>query len=156
MKSYYKVHSGPVFKVLKKHVDEHRAANDGLVDWAKKHELPIEGSNGTTVYFKSGFTPDSGNWKKCGKRGGFTPRQKTETGKVLHKELSELPKYPSWMTLLIELTKGRESDFMRVNQTGTPGIIKNKGQDFFLLSIDDYWLPKNRDGLEEIKASEYK
>lgn len=156
MKSYFRVHSGPVFPILKKHLDAHQAANNALVDFAKKHKLPIEGSRGEAVFFKQGFTPPKETWKKCGSRGGFSPRAKTETGKVLKQELEAMPKYPSWMCLIQDLIKGREMDLMRINQTGTPGIIKNKSQDFYLLSIDDYWLPKNRDGIEEIKASEYK
>jgi hypothetical protein len=156
MKSYYKVHSGPVFKAVKKHLDAHTAANNAIVAWAKKRNLPIEGTSGEAILFKSGYTPDKDSWKKCGKRGGFSPRAKTDSGSVLKSEWDALPKYPSWMHLIQDLIKGREMDLFRINQTGTPGIIKNKGDDFYLLYIDDYWLPKNRDGLEEIKASDYK
>lgn len=157
MKTYFKVHHGPVFEIVKEHTDKHSAANDALVAWAKKHDLPIAGTGGNAIYFADGFKPDPGTWKKCGSRGGWEPRAKTESGKALKAEWDAMPKFPSWMSLIIafsEMTK--ERDLFQVNKTGTPGIIKNKSESFYLLNIDDYWLPANRDGLEEIKASEYK
>jgi hypothetical protein len=159
MKTYFRVHHGPVFDVVKKHTDEHTAANTALVDWAAKHNLPISGTSGNAIFFAEGFKPDSAAWKKCGSRGGWEPRSKTPSGKVLKSEWEAMPKYPSWMTLIMsfaELSKGESRDLFQVNKTGTPGIIKNKSEAFYLLNIDDYWLPENRDGLEEIKASEYK
>lgn len=154
MKAYFKVHPGPTFDILKRHTDKHMEANAACCAWAKSHNLPLEGIRHITVWFKDGITPDPKAWKK-GKKGGYLPRCKTPEGLVLANELKALPPFPDWMSLISDLTKGREVEIMRINSTGTPGIRKDKADAFYRLHIDTYWLPEDRTGLEEIKASEY-
>lgn len=157
MKSYFRVTPGPLFNVLKKHMDALQAANDAGIAWAKKHNMPVFSINYTNVRFKDDFIPDKSCWKK-GVKGGFVPRLKNEEGRKLDRELRDRPQSPGWFELISDLTEGREVEIMRVNQIGTPGVKTRKdpeGNLFYLLVTDTYWLPDDRTGVEEIKASEF-
>lgn len=156
MKSYYRVHSGPVFDILKKHIDAIVQFRKALTEWGKLKGFPFTAHrNGYAFYFEDGFVPDKKVWKKE-PRGGYSARENTKDGKAVHSELAALPKEPGWMHLIQEFQDiGGGGDIMKVNTVGTPAVAKKKEDAFYLLHIDTYWLPEDLTGLEEIKASEY-
>ena len=155
MRAFYKVTPGPTFDICKKHVDQWSAANKAAVEWRKSSGLPVESVSGTRVWFEGTFVPPKTVWKK-GKKGCFTPREKSPEGVAIIEQLRALPQYPSSMELLMAfIGKRDDKDIMRINQSGWPGMVKNKSEDFYRLHIDPYWLPDDRTGLTEIVASEY-
>jgi hypothetical protein len=154
MKAYYKVTPGPTFDILKEWEDKHFAAHKAACHFAASHDSRITVVRGTRVVFEDGVTPDPKVWKKA-KHEGYTPQAKSVEGASLLKELKALPADPGSMDIVFALIGASSLDMMRVNQTGTPGLVKKKGEAFYRLHIDDYWLPEDRAGLKEILASEY-
>lgn len=155
MRAYYKVTQGPTYDIIHAHVTKHKEANDAALKWADSRLLSVRSILGECVYFKEGFIPDKIYWNKKSQRGSHTPNRKTEEGRKILKELNSLPQFPSGMSLITDFSKGGNLNFMQVNITGTPGIKKSPKEDLYRLDIDDYWLPEDRTGLEEIKSSEY-
>lgn len=155
MKSHYRITSGPVFDLVKQFAGVNKEAEKALRAWIKKKKLPVEMMHGKALTFKDGYDPnrDKPSWKK-NKRGHYVPRENTVSGKALKAELDALPCSPSVFQLVCDLgTLKGKADIMQINQTGYPGIYVN-GDDVRLY-IDDYWLPADRTGIEEITASEY-
>lgn len=156
MKAYYKITSGPVFELVKQFATKTKEAETALRTWIKKNKLPVELMHGKALTFRKGYDPnrEKPTWKK-NKRGHFVPRENTISGKTLKAEMDALPDSPSVFQLVCDMCKfkGAGKDIMRINQTGYPGIYVS-GDDV-RLSIDDYWLPTDRTGIQEITASEY-
>ncbi|GAA5137503.1 hypothetical protein GCM10023213_14340 [Prosthecobacter algae] len=152
MKSYFKITSGSLYTILNEISEQNKLAQAAAKEWGKKYP-EIEGIRGLCVTFVEGHVPTGNLWRKH-KKGGFTPNKGCKEGKALAAEMAALPSRPGGMQVLMAMmTVSTCKDIMRVNQTGTPGI-KQRGSDFYL-ACDDCWLPKNRAGIEEIKASEY-
>lgn len=150
--------ASPIHKCFVYQLDRQNKARIGIKAFAEKHSLPIVGFyDNLSVAFEEGYDPGK-NWRKLKMRDAWTPKQNTKVGKALYEEMEQLPQRPSWIYLLEEVRKasGKELDLMEVNSKGTIHFQQSPDKVNFFVICDEYWLPDNRDGIEEVSLPEYR
>lgn len=150
MNAYYEVTGGPVKVALESIQVRCRDARKAHLDFAK--EVGATAANGCGIFSFEGKAPKG--WRKSNRyASGYFPSD-SAVGAVIKQRVAALPTMPGSFDV-IEALRGEleELDMDLVNDAGFPGWAVHDGRHF--LHCDPRWLPADRTGIVEIKASEY-
>jgi hypothetical protein len=100
------------------------------------------------------------------------PNRSNDAGRKLALTIQSLPRVPGGVELMFAWTesvnamnamsfltdpkgakRARELDLAMINQTGTLGCFQK--DDVFAVSVDTYWLPEDKTGLEEVTYTQF-